>query len=363
MTEGVSFVVPVHNGAAYIRETLESIRVQADGRPMEIIVVDDCSRDGSSTVIRNFATEWPLVVVPGEGRGAAAAINAGIRAARFPIICQVDQDVVLRPGWMAILVAHIEDRAVGAAQGCYVRDAGMSLCARAMALDLEQRYSAIQGRDTDQVCTGNAAYRAEALQRIGLFDETLGYGYDNDLSYRLRAAGYRLIFCSEAQSAHRWREGLIGYLVQQYGFGYGRLELVAKHPSRITGDLVSPVVMMAHPVVLLAALACLTAAAVAAAAGAPWQMFAATGVALMAFLVLERLLAGLNAVQQFRVPTPLVFPLLHLARDLAWVVAILAWTVRKIARQPPLPSHSMRPRGRGREDFSSGPDPVIKGRF
>jgi glycosyltransferase involved in cell wall biosynthesis len=43
--EGVSFVVPVHNGAACVREALESILGQADGRPMEIIVVDDSSQD------------------------------------------------------------------------------------------------------------------------------------------------------------------------------------------------------------------------------------------------------------------------------------------------------------------------------
>jgi hypothetical protein len=213
-----------------------------------------------------------------------------------------------------------------------------------MALDLEQRYSAIEGEDTDHVCTGNAAYRADTLQRIGLFDETLGYGYDNDLSYRLRAAGYRLIFCADAQSVHRWREGLIGYLEQQYGFGYGRIDLVAKHPGRITGDLVSPALMMAHPVLLLGALGCITWAAAAASVGAPWQMMAGTGAAIVALLAFERLLAGIKAARRFRAATPLVFPLLHLARDMAWVVAIVAWTSRRALRQTPLPAHSMRPR-------------------
>ena len=120
---------------------------------------------------------------------------------------------------------------MGAVQGYYVSDPDSTLCARAMGLDLEQRYAAIAGRETTHVCTGNSAYRAEALRKVGLLDETFGYGYDNDLSYRLRAAGYRLIFCREARSVHRWREGLIGYLGQQYGFGYGRIDLVARHPG------------------------------------------------------------------------------------------------------------------------------------
>ena len=41
---GVSFVVPVHNGAAHLAETIASIVAQGDGRPMEIIVVEDASR-------------------------------------------------------------------------------------------------------------------------------------------------------------------------------------------------------------------------------------------------------------------------------------------------------------------------------
>ena len=48
------------------------------------------------------------------------------------------------------------------------------------------------------------------------------------MSYRLRAAGYRLAFCPAARSAHRWREGLAGYLVQRYGFGYGRVDSTAE---------------------------------------------------------------------------------------------------------------------------------------
>ena len=82
--EGVTFVVPVHNGASCIRETLEAILAQADGRSMEVLVVDDRSHDGSSIVLRRLAGIWPLRIVAGEGRGAAAAINIGVRAAQHP---------------------------------------------------------------------------------------------------------------------------------------------------------------------------------------------------------------------------------------------------------------------------------------
>jgi hypothetical protein len=345
--EGVSFVVPVHNGAAWIRDALEAILAQADGRPMEVIVVDDCSQDESASILRRISGQWPLrniAIIAGEGRGAAAAINTGVRAARFPIICQVDQDVVVQAGWMQRLTAEFDDPAVAAAQGYYASDPGSTLCARAMSLDLEQRYAAIDGRETDHVCTGNAGYRADALRRAGLFDESFGYGYDNDLSYRLIAAGYRLTFCRTARSVHKWREGLAGYVVQQYGFGYGRIDLVAKHPARVQGDSVSRAGMMSHPVLMALAVAGLAAAAVMAITAGPSGAVAWGSGVLLAGLIIERCAAGIAAARRFRTLTPLVFPALHLVRDLAWVAAIAMWLARRLGGRPSKPAHSMRPR-------------------
>jgi hypothetical protein len=242
------------------------------------------------------------------------------------------------------LTAELDDPSAGAVQGYYASDPDASLFARAMGFDLEQRYAAIAGRETSHVCTGNSAYRAAALHRVGLLDETFGYGYDNDLSYRLRAAGYRLLFSREARSAHRWREGLAGYVVQQYGFGYGRIDLVAKHPRRVAGDAVSPAGMMLHPLLMALATAAVVCAGLIGAAGGPWRPFAIAAATLAGGLTLERFAAGISAARRFRTLTPLTFPVLHLARDLAWVAAIAVWIARRIAGRPASPAHSMRAR-------------------
>jgi hypothetical protein len=340
MMTGVSFVVPVHNGGAHLAETLVSIAAQADGRPMEIIVVEDGSTDGSAALLRSLAAASRLTIVAGPGRGAAAAVNAGVRLASQPIVCQVDQDVVLGRGWMRTLVEALDDPTVGAAQGCYVTDPHGSFFTRVMGLDLEQRYSRL-GAHVDHVCTGNTAYRVTALQAVGLLDESLGYGYDNDLSYRLQAAGYRLAFCREARSHHRWREGLVGYLAQQYGFGYGRLDVIARHPTRLMGDAVSPAGMMGHPLVMGLALSLLVAgAAMAILSGGGFGLLAAGGVLLLA-LAIERAIAGARARKQFGDAAALAFPLVHMARDLAWLAAVLAWAFRRLLRRPLRPAHSM----------------------
>jgi cellulose synthase/poly-beta-1,6-N-acetylglucosamine synthase-like glycosyltransferase len=337
---GVSFVVPVHNGAAHLAETVTSIAAQADGRPMEIIVVEDGSRDGSMALLQSLATIYPLTVVAGPGRGAAAAVNTGVRIASHPIICQVDQDVVLERGWMTTLVAALEDPTVAAAQGRYTIDAGASFFSRVMAVDLEQRYARL-GEHPDHVCTGNTAYRAAALHAVGLLDDSLGYGYDNDLSYRLQAAGYRLVFCRDARSHHRWRDGLTGYLAQQYGFGYGRLDVVARHPERYAGDAVSPAGMMGHPLVMGLALCLLASGALAATLWGRTFGLAGAGLALLGVLAFERAVTGVRAWRRFGSAAALAFPFVHLARDVAWVAAIVVWVIRRILRRPLKPEHSM----------------------
>jgi glycosyltransferase involved in cell wall biosynthesis len=344
---GVSFVVPVRRGAPWLRTTLEAIWADQEGWPFEVIVVDDGVRgdgdDGSMAIARSVAHGRPLKIVPGPGRGASAAMNVGFRAARYPIVCQIDQDVTIGRGWTRKLVAALDDPRIAAAQGRYVIDPAARLGARVMATDLEHRYDAL-GTTTDHVCTGNAAYRADAAHAVGLFDEALGYGYDNDLSYRLRAAGHRLAFVREATSVHHWRDSFGAYLRQQYGFGYGRLDVVAKHPTRVGGDDVSGAAMMLHPVALAAGLTLLASAAVMALGRGPATEAALAGTTIIAVLLVERVVAGLVAWRRFGEPAALFFPLWHLARDMAWVSAMAVWTTRRAVGSAAQPSHSMKAR-------------------
>jgi Glycosyltransferase like family 2 len=280
-------------------------------------------------------------VIAGPRRGAAAALNAGIRAARHPIIAQVDQDVIIGADWMAQLAAALDDPELGAAQGYYVADSRSTVWARVMGLDLEQRYGRMTERFIDHVCTGNSAYRKAALEQAGLFDESFGYGYDNDMSYRLAAAGYRLAMCREARSVHRWRESAWDYLRQQYGVGFGRLDLVAKHRGRLAGDDEAGILMILHAPLMLLSLLLGASALVLGAAGGPWQASALAAVAIVGVLAVERGAAGVLAWRRFADPAGWWFAPVHLLRDCAWAVALVRWAARRLLGQPRRPSHSM----------------------
>lgn len=340
--EGITVVLPVLDGRRHLPSVLTAIRRECRGKSFEIIAVDDGSTDGSTAFLRRCEARGRLRLVPGAGRGPAAAMNLGILAARYSFICQIDQDVVPLPGWLDALLEAVRHTDVAAAQGWYVASPRARCWARVMGHDLEARYRAIAGTRVDHVCTGNTVYRATALHQVGLFDERFGYGADNDLSYRLVAAGYRLAICRGARSTHFWREDAIGYLRQQFGVGYGRLELLWKHRQRIGGDDVSGPGMILHAALMTLAVllaVVFTAGALAGAANAPLGL-AASGV--VAGLALERSVAGMRIWRATGDPAALAFPAAHLLRDLAWTAAIAGWSWRRLRGIAGAPGHSMR---------------------
>ena len=102
---GVSVVIPCRDAEATLGPTIRSVLNQT-AAPLEIVVIDDGSRDASRAVAEGFGP--PVSVRPGPARGAAAARSAGAALARGERLMFLDADDLLTPRTLAALVAALD---------------------------------------------------------------------------------------------------------------------------------------------------------------------------------------------------------------------------------------------------------------
>jgi histidinol-phosphate phosphatase family protein len=170
------------------RESLNGLLTalaSGDGPPPERVIVVDDRRNRVMPLRTGDAAE----VLPGPGRGPAAARNVGWRAATAPWVVFLDDDVTPPPDWRAALRTDLAGAGpqVGGSQGRIV----VPLPADRRPTDWERN---VRGLESANWATADMAFRRRALQAVGGFDErfTRAYREDADIALRMLAAGLRL---------------------------------------------------------------------------------------------------------------------------------------------------------------------------
>ena len=105
----ISLIVPVYNGAKYLRDMAQSVLAQ-DFADFQLIFSDDGSTDGTAAILAELAAQDGRVcVVTGENRGVSAARNRALDVAGGDYIGFADADDLLEPGYLRMLVGALED--------------------------------------------------------------------------------------------------------------------------------------------------------------------------------------------------------------------------------------------------------------
>ncbi len=200
-----------------------------------VLVVDD----GSTTPVPGASARHPV------SRGPGAARNTGARAVTTPLIAFLDSDVVPGPGWLAPLLAHFTDPEV-AAVAPRVRSApGRTALTRyevaRSPLDLGREPAEVRpGTRVGHLPTAALLVRTDALRELNGFDETLRFGEDVDLVWRLLAAGRRVRYEPAAEVLHRPRATWPDLLRQRYGYGSSAAPLARRHGPAVAPARLSP---------------------------------------------------------------------------------------------------------------------------
>ena len=119
MNQTISVIVPVYNVAAYLPQCLDSILSQDYG-DLEVILIDDGSRDASGRICDQYAAQDSRVrVIHQKNGGGAAAKNAGLRIASGAYLSFVDSDDYLEPGAYGFLMKVLLEEEADAVQGSF----------------------------------------------------------------------------------------------------------------------------------------------------------------------------------------------------------------------------------------------------
>ncbi|QIQ07077.1 bifunctional polysaccharide deacetylase/glycosyltransferase family 2 protein [Streptomyces liangshanensis] len=230
VTEPVSVLVPAYNERECIANTVRSL--MESGHPIEVVVIDDGSTDGTADIVEEM---WlPNVhVVRQENAGKPAALNNGIAHARHDIIVMMDGDTVFEPSTVGELVQPFGDPRVGAVAGNAKvgnRDTLIGAWQHieyVMGFNLDRRmYDLLRCMPTIPGAVG--AFRRQALERVGgMSDDTLAE--DTDITMALHRDGWHVVYAERARAWTEAPESVQQLWSQRYRWSYGTMQAIWKH--------------------------------------------------------------------------------------------------------------------------------------
>lgn len=308
----VSIVVPAYNAQKTIGECLKAL-LALDYPHKEVLVVNDGSTDETAKIINQFKD---VKLINLRNGGAARATNVGIMNSKYDVVVSVDSDAILERDWLNKVIPEFRDERV-AVVGGYPATANKSIWGRLMGYEVESRFERAE-KELDHLYTMNTAYRKQALLHAGCFNEEMKVGYDNDMSYRLKKAGYKLVLLKNAVCRHYWRDDLRSYVKQQFDSAYYRMELV-KNFKKVSDSISSPRMILQVPLTFFSLLLSY----------------------FYPLLLVLPLLAQLPLTARLLVkkkdPAVLLLPLLLYLRNLVWLTAVVKWVVDEaLSRLPRL---------------------------
>jgi lipopolysaccharide/colanic/teichoic acid biosynthesis glycosyltransferase/glycosyltransferase involved in cell wall biosynthesis len=218
----------------------------------EIIFVDDASVDQTRSLVETTGVK---VLSHDQKRGAAAARNSGIQAARGEVVCFTDADCEPASDWLLNIVAPLKQPDITGCKGVYATTQE-ELVARFVQIEYEDKYDLLRTQSRiDFVDTYSAAYRKSVLLANNGFDERIHYVEDQELSFRLAARGYVMVFQPTAKVYHTHSDSLAKYFRKKLMIGFWKAQIIRRFPERAIKDSHTPQVLKLQMLLVAAILA------------------------------------------------------------------------------------------------------------
>jgi cellulose synthase/poly-beta-1,6-N-acetylglucosamine synthase-like glycosyltransferase/peptidoglycan/xylan/chitin deacetylase (PgdA/CDA1 family)/spore germination protein YaaH len=230
----VSVLLAAYNEERVIASTIRHL-LESDYPPgLEVLVVDDGSRDGTARVAAEAAAADPRVKLFRQPNGGkASALRRALEEASHDTIVMIDADTMVASDGIRRLVAPLSREGVGAVAG-YIRVGNTKRwlgrfqdLEYVTAFEIDRRAQDLL--DCILVAPGAlSAFRKEALQEAGpISEETLAE--DTDLTLQLHRLGWRVAFVHDAHADTEVPESVKALVSQRFRWAFGTLQCLWKH--------------------------------------------------------------------------------------------------------------------------------------
>jgi succinoglycan biosynthesis protein ExoA len=232
----VSVIAPMWNEAEHVAGLVADLAAQDFEGEVELIVADGRSTDDSVARLREAAERHMLAVtiLDNPQRWVSHALNACIEAAGGDLIVRIDCHSRYPTDYVRCCVAAAEETGAENVGGVFVPK-GRTPTERAVAVAMESPFGGIHwtrhGSDerveVDTVPYG--AFRPDAFERAGNFDESLVRNQDDEFNLRLRLAGGRIVLDPSIRIFYTPRGSYRRVFRQYYEYGFWKPVVMRKH--------------------------------------------------------------------------------------------------------------------------------------
>lgn len=240
-----SVIIPHWNAIQYLTTCLDALANQTY-EPIEVILVDNASSDGSAAFVREQYPWVNLIELP-ENRGFTGACNAGIAVAKGEIIALLNNDTEVDSGWAQAVVdafaRHPEVGMVASKMLLFDQRDRIHTAGDAFTIDGRALNRGVWQTDVGQfereeyvfgACGGSSAYRRALLDEVGWLDDDFFFLLeDMDLAWRAQLVGWRALYTPHAIVYHHLSATGGGVTASYYAGRNSILVLVKNLPSTL----------------------------------------------------------------------------------------------------------------------------------
>jgi succinoglycan biosynthesis protein ExoA len=254
----VDVIMPIRNEAMYIEQTMRALLAQDYPRDrLEVLLVDGMSTDGTRDILVRVLAEhpdFPVTILDNPRQIVPTGLNIALQYAKGEIIVRMDAHCEYPPDYIRRVVQLREKTDADNAGGVLI-PVGSSYTQRAICGAFHLPISVggdFQGhaaggvssifggahkdehddevREVDTVNGG--CWRRERLFEVGLFDEEMARNQDDELSFRLRKAGGRIVQSQAIQIKYFVRDSFRKLFSQFTQYGYWKVQVIHRHPRQ-----------------------------------------------------------------------------------------------------------------------------------